>query len=48
MFIEIGVGRSSAHLAFQYLRVNGKGIPADDKPVEAFGKLATTWGYLKR
>jgi len=44
----IGVGRSSAHLAFQHLRVNGEGIPMDGTPVEALGKLATTWAYLKR
>jgi len=44
----IGVARSEAHVAFQYLRVNGEGIPADKQPVEAFGKLATTWGRLKR
>jgi len=44
----IGVGRSSTHMAFQYLRVNGEGIPKDDMPVEALGKLATTWGRLKR
>jgi hypothetical protein len=44
----IGVGRSSAHVAFQYLRVNGTGIAPDSTPVEALGKLATTWGRLKR
>jgi hypothetical protein len=44
----IGVGRSSAEIAFQYLRVNGKGIAPDATPVEALGKLATTWGRLKR
>jgi len=44
----IGVGRSEAQVAFQYLRVNGKGIPTDDVPVETLGKLATTWGRLKR
>jgi len=44
----IGVGRASAHVAFKYLRVNGDGIPKDSTPVEALGKLATTWGRLKR
>ena len=44
----IGVGRASAHVAFKYLRVNGDGIPKDATPVEALGKLATTWGRLKR
>ena len=44
----IGLGRASAHVAFQYLRVNGEGIPADNTPVETLGKLATTWGHLKR
>jgi hypothetical protein len=43
----IGVGRSSAHVAWQYLEVNGPGIPLST-PVEALGKLATTWGRLKR
>ena len=42
----IGVGRASAHVAWQYLEVNGPGIPTT--PVEALGKLATTWGRLKR
>ena len=46
----IGVGRATAQVAWQYLRVNGEGIPADGDgtPVEALGKLATTWGRLKR
>ncbi len=43
----VGLGRATAHIAFQYLRVNGEGIPKDDLPVEALGKLATTWGNLK-
>ncbi|MBM3235836.1 hypothetical protein FJZ31_06010 [Candidatus Poribacteria bacterium] len=44
----IGVGRSSTEMAFQYLRVNGTGIAPDATPVQALGKLATTWGRLKR
>ena len=43
----IGVGRASAQVAWQYLEVNGPGIPLST-PVEALGKLATTWGRLKR
>ncbi|MBC8228124.1 hypothetical protein H8E77_01085 [bacterium] len=42
----IGVGRASAQVAWQYIEVNGPGIPTT--PVEALGKLATTWGRLKR
>jgi len=42
----IGVGRASAHVAWQYIEVNGPCIPTT--PVEALGKLATTWGRLKR
>ena len=43
----IGVGRATAEVAWQYLRVNGKGIPKDLR-VEVLNKLATTWGKLKR
>lgn len=43
----IGVARSSAEVAWQYLRVNGDGIPADNLPVEALDKLATTWAKVK-
>ena len=43
----IGVGRSSCQVAWQYLRVNGTGIPADSMPVESLGKLATTWSSIK-
>ena len=44
----IGVGRATAEVAWQYLRINGKGIPKDNLPVEALNKVATTWGKLKR
>jgi len=44
----IGVGRATAEVAWQYLRVNGKGIPKDNLPVEALNKLATTWSKLKK
>ncbi len=44
----IGVGRATAEVAWQYLRVNGKGIPSDAQPVEALNKMATTWAKLKR
>jgi len=43
----IGVGRSSCQVAWQYISVNGAGIPADGTPVESLGKLSTTWGGLK-
>jgi len=43
----IGVGRSSSQVAWQYLRVNGTGIPVDSMPVESLGKLATTWSSIK-
>lgn len=45
----IGVGRATAQVAWQYLKVNGPGIPKDaTTPVEALNRLATTWGKLKR
>jgi len=44
----IGVGRSSCQVAWQYISVNGAGIPSDATPVEALGKSATTWGELKK
>ena len=43
----IGVGRSSCQVAWQYIRVNGSGIPADSLSVESLGKLATTWAAIK-
>jgi len=43
----IGVGRSSCQVAWQYISVNGAGIPGDASPVEALGKSATTWGTIK-
>jgi hypothetical protein len=43
----IGVGRSSCQVAWQYVKVNGAGIPADSMPVESLGKLATNWGGIK-
>jgi len=43
----IGIGRSSCQVAFEYLRVNGNGIPADSMPVESLGKSATTWARIK-
>jgi len=43
----IGVGRSSCQVAWQYVKVNGSGIPADSQPVESLGKLATNWGSIK-
>ena len=44
----VGFGRATAKVAWQYLRINGKGIPKDNLPVEALNRLATTWGKLKR
>ena len=45
----IGVGRSSAQVAWQYLKINGAGIPGDGTTrVEALNKVATTWGKLKK
>ena len=43
----VGVGRSSDQVAWQYISINGAGIPADSTPVEALGKLATTWAAIK-
>lgn len=43
----IGVARSSAQVAWEYLKVNGDGIPLDTTPVEALNKMATTWSKLK-
>jgi hypothetical protein len=43
----VGVGRSSCQVAWQYISINGVGIPADGAPVESLGKLSTTWGSLK-
>jgi hypothetical protein len=43
----IGVGRSSCQVAWQYIKVNGAGIPADSISVESLGKLATNWGSIK-
>jgi hypothetical protein len=43
----IGVGRSSGQVAWQYIKVNGAGIPTDSMPVESLGKLATNWGSIK-
>jgi hypothetical protein len=43
----VGVGRSSCQVAWQYISINGAGIPADGTPVESLGKLSTTWGGLK-
>jgi hypothetical protein len=43
----IGVGRSSCQVVWQYISVNGAGIPGDASPVEALGKSATTWGSIK-
>ena len=45
----IGVGRSSAQVAWKYLKVNGTGIPSDATTrVESLNKVATTWGKLKK
>jgi hypothetical protein len=46
----IGVARATAQIAWEYLKVNGPGIPADadTTSVESLNKLATTWGKLKK
>ncbi|MEK7399403.1 MAG: hypothetical protein AAB116_20880 [Candidatus Poribacteria bacterium] len=43
----VGVARSSSQVAWQYISINGAGIPADGTQVESLGKLSTTWGGLK-
>jgi len=43
----VGVGRSSDQIVWQYISINGAGIPGDASPVEALDKSATTWGEIK-